>query len=137
VRAPAELGRGAAGALSTIPVTAPDSTGYDQDLFGYPAHAGFGSCDTRAKILIRDSLEPYTGTPGFCNIVTGKWYSPYDGAVTTKASDVEIEHVVALAEAWASGASGWPEPERIAFGNDLTDNRTLRARLHEAERSQR
>jgi hypothetical protein len=118
---------GAAGVLGTIPVTAPDSTGYDQDLFGYPANAGRGSCDTRAKVLIRDSLGPYTGTPGFCNILTGKWYSPFDGVVTTLASDLQIDHVVALAETWASGASGWPGPKRIAFGNDLTDNRTLLA----------
>jgi len=31
-----------------------------------------------------------------------------------------------LAEAWASGASAWPEARRVAYGNDLTDRRTLR-----------
>mgnify|MGYP000217839777 CR=1 FL=1 len=40
-------------------------------------------------------------------------------------SDVDIDHVVALKEAWDSGAWAWSMSQRQAFANDLTDRRTL------------
>ena len=52
--------------------------------------------------------------------VSGRWYSPYDGATWTAASDVGIDHVVPLAEAWRSGASSWTTSRCQSFANDLT-----------------
>ena len=42
-----------------------------------------------------------------------------DGATWTAASDVDIDHMVPLSEAWASGASAWTTAQRQAFANDL------------------
>jgi hypothetical protein len=39
--------------------------------------------------------------------------------------DVDIDHVVALKEAWDSGAWAWSESQRKAYANDMTDLRTL------------
>ncbi len=47
------------------------------------------------------------------------WYSPYDGAAWTAASDVDIDHMVPLAEAWASGAWAWTTSQRQTYANDL------------------
>ena len=55
-----------------------------------------------------------------CAATSGSWYSAYDGATWTAASDLDIDHVVPLAEAWDSGASGWTTAQRQAFANDLT-----------------
>ena len=55
-----------------------------------------------------------------CAATSGSWYSAYDGATWTAASDVDIDHLVPLAEAWDSGASGWTTAQRQAFANDLT-----------------
>ena len=55
-----------------------------------------------------------------CAATSGSWYSPYDGATWTAASDVDIDHMVPLAEAWSSGASSWTTAQRQAFANDLT-----------------
>jgi hypothetical protein len=101
--------------LDTIPVAAPNVAGYDRSLFGYPADADHDHCDTRAEVLIRDSLNPIVATPA-CTVISSRWVSGYDGVTTTSAAQLQIDHVVAFAEAWASGASKWPEPERLAFG---------------------
>ena len=45
----------------------------------------------------------------------------------TSPADIDIDHVVSLKEAWDSGAWAWPPERRIAYGNDLTDTRTLAA----------
>ena len=79
-----------------------------------------------APSLIRDTTAPVNATPG-CTIVSGQWFSAYDGQTVTNAADIEIDHVVALKEAWDSGASAWDDSRRAAFGNDLTDPRTLAA----------
>ncbi|RQX07703.1 hypothetical protein DLJ59_02565 [Micromonospora inaquosa] len=73
---------------------------------------------TRERVLKRD------GTPvvvdSFCAATSGRWYSPYDGATWTAASNVDIDHVVPLAEAWRSGANSWTTSRRQSFANDLT-----------------
>ena len=49
------------------------------------------------------------------------WVSIYDGFVTSDKSQIEIDHVVALAEAWRSGAWNWDNARREAFANDLDE----------------
>ena len=59
--------------------------------------------------------------------MSGQWFSAYDGQTVTNAADVEIDHVVALKEAWDSGAFAWDDARRAAYGNDLSDPPTLAA----------
>lgn len=51
---------------------------------------------------------------------SGSWYSVYDGATWTAASDVDIDHLVPLKEAWVSGARSWTTAQREALANDIT-----------------
>ena len=53
--------------------------------------------------------------------------SVYDGVMWSDPAELEVDHVVALKEAWDSGAWGWTPERRSAFGNDLEDARSLRA----------
>jgi hypothetical protein len=62
-----------------------------------------------------------------CTVLSGTWRSPYDGATVTSASELQIDHVVALKEAWDSGAWAWSPAKRHAFANDVVDPRGLRA----------
>ena len=89
-------------------------TGYSRDLFPHWSSQGNG-CNTRHVVLKRDadSVGPE------CPVTTGSWYSYYDGLTFTSASDVDIDHVVPLAEAWRSGASSWTTTKRQSFANDL------------------
>ena len=55
-----------------------------------------------------------------CNVVGGRWESVYDGRAFTDPSDVDIDHMVPLANAWRSGADEWDDAKRGDFANDST-----------------
>ncbi|MBM0237813.1 HNH endonuclease [Micromonospora sp. ATA32] len=104
--------------LNALTVAAQGSTsGYSRDLFPHWITIS-GSCDTRETVLKRDGTSVVVNSS--CAATSGRWYSPYDGATWTAASDVDIDHVVPLAEAWRSGASSWTTSRRQSFANDLT-----------------
>ncbi|MEU3350165.1 HNH endonuclease family protein [Streptomyces sp. NPDC037389] len=77
-----------------------------------------GECNTREVVLQRDGKDVEQDER--CAAVSGTWVSPYDGATWDDASDIDIDHLVPLAEAWRSGASQWTTEQRKAFANDLT-----------------
>lgn len=89
-------------------------TGYSRDLFPHWSSQGSG-CNTRHIVLKRDA----DSVVDECPVTTGSWYSYYDGLTFTSASDIDIDHVVPLAEAWRSGASSWTTTKRQSFANDL------------------
>ncbi|MER7717075.1 HNH endonuclease family protein [Streptomyces flaveolus] len=103
--------------LASLTVATENRTGYDRDLFPHWITQS-GSCNTRETVLKRDGSGVVTDSA--CAATSGSWYSPYDGATWTAASDLDIDHLVPLAEAWDSGASGWTTSRRQAFANDLT-----------------
>ncbi len=75
-------------------------------------------CDTRREVLIAEAVKaPIVGSN--CYLTDGRWISLYDGIETTDPSTFDVDHVVALAEAWDSGASGWSADRRTRFANDL------------------
>ncbi|MEC3977093.1 HNH endonuclease family protein [Amycolatopsis sp. H20-H5] len=105
--------------LTTLTVKADGSqTGYSRDKFPHWIDQG-SSCNTREVVLKRDGTNVKTGTD--CAPTSGSWFSPYDGATWTAASDVDIDHVVPLADAWRTGASAWTTAQRQAYANDLSD----------------
>jgi len=103
--------------LASLTVATENRTGYSRDLF--PTWITIsGTCNTREYILKRDGSNVVTDSA--CAATSGSWYSPYDGATWTAASDVDIDHLVPLAEAWDSGASAWTTARRQSFANDVT-----------------
>ena len=107
----------ARGYLASLTVATENRTGYSRDLFPHWITVS-GSCNTRETVLKRDGSNVQTDSA--CAATSGSWYSPYDGATWTAASDVDIDHLVPLAEAWDSGAGSWTTSRRQAFANDLT-----------------
>ncbi|BBH70436.1 hypothetical protein ACTI_71210 [Actinoplanes sp. OR16] len=104
--------------LNSLTVAAEANAGtYDRDLFPHWITIS-GTCNTRETVLKRDGSSVVTSSA--CAATSGSWYSPYDGATWTAASDLDIDHVVPLAEAWRSGASAWTTSKRQSFANDLT-----------------
>lgn len=109
---------------------------YDRDLFGSGwIDADGDGCDTREEVLIAESVSPAQVDPYGCHVVTGDWVSLYDGEETTDPSDFDIDHVVALGEAWRSGASSWTPEQREAFANHLDDPAALIAVTASTNRS--
>lgn len=103
--------------LASLSVKTESRTGYDRDLF--PTWITIsGACNTREYVIKRDGSNVVTNSA--CTATSGSWYSVYDGATWTAASDLDIDHLVPLAEAWDSGASAWTTAQRQAFANDVT-----------------
>ena len=109
-----------------VMVIAPEySTGYQRNLF--PHWTTIDGCSTRDRVLIAESTSFAQVDPFGCRVVAGDWVSPFDGALWDDPADIHIDHLVALKEAWESGAWAWTETERRAFANDIEDPRPLNA----------
>jgi Protein of unknown function (DUF1524) len=95
-------------------------TGYDREQFGGGWESVDG-CDTRSLILARD-LRRLAYMAGSCEIVTGILEDPYTGQAIRFSvgggSEVDIDHVVALGDAWQKGAQQWSYRRRVRFAND-------------------
>lgn len=84
---------------------------------------GRNGCNTRDDILRRD-LQNLVVRRGTCYAQSGSLVDPYSGVTidfvrspdTSKA--IEIDHVVALADAWYKGARSWDPQRRLDFAND-------------------
>lgn len=97
-------------------------TGYDRELFHWRDDVDRNGCDTRNDVLRRDltAITLKAGTDG-CVVLTGTLDDPYGGetiAFDRSDSEVDIDHVVALSDAWQSGAASWDDDTRRAFAND-------------------
>ena len=98
--------------------------GYNRALFKLWIDEDKDGCNTRAEVLIEEAIvKPKVGKK--CAFTGGKWLSPYDEKTTTQANDLDIDHLVPLAEAWRSGAWAWTPAQRQVYANDLTDSRAL------------
>ncbi|EON63769.1 hypothetical protein W97_02997 [Coniosporium apollinis CBS 100218] len=93
-------------------------TGYSRDLFPHWTTQS-GACNTREVVLARDGTNVVRDSS--CAAVSGRWYSAFDGATWSAASDVDIDHMVPLSNAWKSGAASWTTSRRQQFANDLTN----------------
>lgn len=113
--------------LQRIRVENEYQVGYDRALFEHWRDIDGDGCDSRDQVLKRDSISLPQVDPVNCDVIAGDWVSPYDGARWSNPSDIDIDHVVALKEAWDSGAWAWSAAQRKAFANDTSDSRTLLA----------
>jgi hypothetical protein len=120
-------GGSALAALGTLTVKgrAP-RTGYDRALFGQAwADVDRNGCDTRNDVLARDLTadEVKDGTEG-CLVLSGTLRDPYSGTTInfvrgqSTSSKVQIDHVVALSDAWQKGAQQLSTSRRTALAND-------------------
>lgn len=102
-------------------------TGYSREQFGQPwRDLDRNGCDQRNDVLRRDlaevTLKP--GTHG-CLVLAGVLTSPYSGQRvdfvrgSTTSRAVQIDHIVALSDAWQKGAQQWSAARREEFANDL------------------
>ena len=96
-----------------------DRQGYAREAFGEGWLTDSSGCDVRNQVLAEESRVPVERDADGCTVVAGEWLSIYDNYSTPHAEELEIDHVVALAEAWDSGANDWSSERRVQFANDL------------------
>jgi hypothetical protein len=118
-------------AIEKLPGATETRRGYDREKFRHWVDADSDCRDTRDEVLAAESLVSTSG----CDIQSGKWYSYYDGATTRDSTTFDVDHLVALAEAWDSGAKRWNAKTRERFANDLGDPRSLVAVSASSNRS--
>lgn len=79
-------------------------------------------CDMRNTILRRDLTGVVIDSS--CRVISGQLSDPYTGSSITftrgetTSDDVQIDHVVALSNAWQTGAQGLTIEQRVQFAND-------------------
>ena len=112
--------------LNTLPVKgrAP-KTGYSRTQFGDAwSDIDHNGCDTRNDILNRDLTAKQHKNSRGCVVISGILNDPYTGKVINfmrgkdTSEQVQIDHVVALSDAWQSGAQEISAQERLQLAND-------------------
>ena len=100
-------------------------TGYERERFGEAwVDTDHNGCDTRNDVLARDLTGERFRSGSDCVVVSGTLDDPYSGRTIEfrrgegTSDDVQIDHVVALSDAWQKGAQRWDADRRTAFAND-------------------
>lgn len=109
-------------ALGELPVKgrAP-KTGYSRAQFG-DGWATNGICDVRNQVLARDLTDAVVDSE--CHVLSGILNDPYSGKTVQfqrgadTSDDIQIDHVVALSDAWQKGAQQLSYEKRQRFAND-------------------
>lgn len=103
--------------LERITVSAEVAEGYDRDDWKHWTDEDRDGQDTRQEVLAAESLAATVVANG--RIREGRWQSIYDGQEITVAGDLDVDHVVALAEAHQSGGWAWNALTKELYANDL------------------
>ena len=113
-------------------------TGYTRAQFGQTwADVDRNGCDTRNDILKRDLTgEVFKEKTRECVVLSGTLIDPFSGETINfvrgnlSSMEVQIDHVVALSNAWQTGAFKLTLKERTAFANDPLNLLAVKGRLN-------
>lgn len=99
-----------------------DDSDYDRDDWNH--WTSIDGCDTRSRVLQEESeASGNLQVNDNCTVTSGQWRDPFegehpmDGTVLTDPSEVDIDHVVPLAEAHRSGGAEWDEHQKEDYAN--------------------
>lgn len=132
----------AAQLLTQLPVRKPYRHGYERHVFGYRQTDDDGNgCDVREDVLARDLQDVRFRYAGSCQVRSGTLHDPYTGSIIRfvrgrkTSALVQIDHVVALENAWQSGAWKWDQSKRLRFGNDMMNLLAVQGRANQEKGS--
>ena len=96
-----------------------------------------GDCqNTRNEVLLTDSLaEVAYRSDRRCRVSAGRWLAPYSGTVVAVPGELDVDHMVPLANAHRSGAWQWSPERKRLYANYLDDPNHLIAVTARANRS--
>ena len=97
-------------------------TGYARSQFPHWSDPDRNGCDARNDTLKRDltNVTYKVGTRD-CKVIAGQLLDPFSGKVITFSTTkvvIDIDHVVALSNAWQTGAAYFDKSKRIQIAND-------------------
>jgi hypothetical protein len=111
--------------LNKLPVKgrAPKS-GYSRDKFPHWRDPDRNGCDARNDILKRDlTMVAFRAGSDNCKVISGKLLDPFSNKeiifdLSQSSSNIDIDHVVALSNAWQTGGFQLTTLQRTNFAND-------------------
>ena len=111
-----------------------DSGGeYNRDDWGGWIDEDGDGLNTRHEVLAEESLiKPIVSNN---KVVSGKWFDKYTGKYFTNPSDLDIDHLVPLKNAYISGASNWSKKKKSRYYNYLKYDNHLIAVSKSANRN--
>lgn len=74
--------------------------------------------NTRHEMLKNQADGPITLSPDGCYVSSGVWDDPFSGKEFTRASDLDVDHIVPLHWAHERGGAFWSAKDKKAFAND-------------------
>ena len=120
-------------AVSEVPADLP---AYDRDDWPHWMDEDGDCQDARQETLIAESAAPVRfKTDKRCRVVSGSWKDPYTGITVGDPGELDVDHVVPLANAHRSGAWDWSRDRKKAYANDLSHQEHLLAVTASANRS--
>ena len=117
--------------LPTVSSLSSPTPEYDRDEWGGWIDADGDCQNTRAEILIEESLAEVV-LDG-CRVVEGEWLGPWSGEIFLSAGDVDIDHHVPLAHAHRTGGSAWDEERKVEFANDPENLNAMSSSLNRSK----
>ena len=90
--------------------------------------------NTRAEILIVSSQIPVVfKTDRQCLVVSGRWVLLYDGGFETRASKIDIDHIIPLKWMDVHGGADWSSAKKMQFANDADNLLAVSARANRSK----
>ena len=109
-------------------------TGYTRAQFTHWSDLDRNGCDARNDTLKRDLTQiSFKGGTRDCKVLTGQLLDPFSGKViafSSTKSMIDIDHVVALSNAWQTGAAYFDKTKRAAIANDPLNLIAVDAKLN-------
>lgn len=123
--------------LTVVVASVPeDIPAYDRDEWRHWVDEDGDCQDTRHEVLAEESQIPVTfGDDGQCEVEFGRWLGPFTATLVTDAGELDIDHLVPLANAHESGAWAWAQERKKQFANSLEYHGHLVAVTASANRS--
>ena len=109
-------------------------TGYTRSQFPHWSDPDRNGCDARNDILKRDLTNiTYKEGTRDCKVIAGQLLDPFSGKVITFSTTkvvIDIDHVVALSNAWQTGAAYFDKNTRLLIANDPINLLAVDAKLN-------
>ncbi len=91
---------------------------YDRALYKHWSDFDGDCMNTRHEMLAASSQIKPKLSPDGCYVSKGQWLDPFSGKQFTRASDLDVDHIIPLAWAHSHGAHAWTARKREQFAND-------------------
>ena len=120
-------------AVAPVPADLPE---YDRREWSHWTDEDRDCQNARQEVLIAESTVAVTfQSPDQCRVSSGRWQGPYTGELVTDPGDLDIDHMVPLANAHRSGAWAWGRERKREFANSMGYENHLIAAISSANRA--